>query len=110
MRSRPSKVRAAARAQRPSVSRRRFMALLASASAATLAAPARPLVAAAAAATAAKKRAPAPAPAPTARVAAEIEKQKKSVADALKVIRDFPLPAGSPMAFEFRPLRAKRGR
>ena len=41
-------------------------------------------------------------------IAIEIEKQKKSTADALKVIRDYPLPAGSPMAFTFAPMRATR--
>jgi hypothetical protein len=102
------KERPAARAPRPPVSRRRFMALLASASAASLAAPARPLIAAAGAATATRRLPPAPAPTP--RVAAEIEKQKKYVADTLKVLRDFSLPPGSPMAFEFQPMRAKRGK
>jgi hypothetical protein len=43
-------------------------------------------------------------------VPAEIEKQKKSTADALKVIRNYVLPAGSPMAFSFKPLKAARGR
>jgi hypothetical protein len=41
-------------------------------------------------------------------VRAEIERQKKSTRDALKTIRDYPLPAGSPMAFTFRPMRAAR--
>jgi hypothetical protein len=41
---------------------------------------------------------------------AEIAKQKKYTADALKVIRDYPLPAGSPMAFAFKPMKANRGR
>jgi anaerobic selenocysteine-containing dehydrogenase len=41
---------------------------------------------------------------------AEIAKQKKFTADALKVIRDYPLPAGSPMAFTFKPMKAARGR
>jgi len=40
----------------------------------------------------------------------EIAKQKKSTADALKVIRDYPLPAGSTMAFAFKPMTANRGR
>ncbi len=38
----------------------------------------------------------------------EIEKQKKNTADALKVIRDWPLPAGSPMAFTFQAYRGSR--
>lgn len=41
-------------------------------------------------------------------VRTEIERQKKSTADALKTIRDYPLPAGSPMAFSFQPLRPAR--
>jgi hypothetical protein len=40
---------------------------------------------------------------------AEIAKQKKYTADALKVIRNYVLPAGSPMAFSFKPLKAARG-
>jgi hypothetical protein len=44
----------------------------------------------------------------SAAVVSEIEKQKKSTAEALKTIRKYQLPAGSPMAFSFRPLRAKR--
>ncbi|MBI1799261.1 MAG: hypothetical protein HYR73_06205 [Candidatus Eisenbacteria bacterium] len=39
---------------------------------------------------------------------AEIEKQIKSTKDALKTIRDYPLPAGSPVAFVFRPLKPSR--
>jgi hypothetical protein len=43
-------------------------------------------------------------------VRAEIDKQKKFTAGALKTIRAYQLPAGSPMAFAFRPLRpARRG-
>jgi hypothetical protein len=78
------------------------MGLLAAGSAAALTAPARRL--AAAAAPVAKTSAPAPPP----KMLAEIEKQKKSVADALKVIRDYPLPPGGDLAFVFQPLRAKR--
>jgi len=40
---------------------------------------------------------------------AELAKQKKYTADALKVIRDYVLAAGSPMAFSFKPLKAARG-
>jgi hypothetical protein len=80
------------------------MALIAGASAASLAAPASPLVGAARALVAPKK------PALSPRIAAEIEKQKKYVADALKTIRGFELPPGSDMAFEFRPMKPKRGR
>jgi hypothetical protein len=77
---------------------------LAAGSATTLLAPMR---AAAAAAGPAK---PAAAPAPPPKLRAEIDKQKKSTADTLKVIRDFKLPPGSVMAFEFRPLGRKRGK
>jgi hypothetical protein len=78
------------------------MRLLAAGSAAALTAPARRL--AAAAAPAAKQ----PTPALPPKLLAEIEKQRRSVADALKVIRDHPLPPGSDMAFVFQPLRARR--
>jgi len=42
---------------------------------------------------------------PSAAQRKEIESQKKSLADALRVIRDYSLPAGSPPAFVFRPLK-----
>jgi hypothetical protein len=42
---------------------------------------------------------------PSAAQRKEIESQKKSLADALHVIRDFNLPAGSPPAFVFRALK-----
>ena len=38
----------------------------------------------------------------------EIDRQKKSTADALKTIRKYELPAGSPLAFTFKPLRPAR--
>jgi hypothetical protein len=75
------------------------MTLIAAGSAAAVIAPAQSVVAATA--PPAKPAASAPSP----KVRAEIEKQKKSTAGQLKVIRNFVLPAGSPMAFEFRPLR-----
>ncbi len=59
---------------------------------------------------------PAPPPArpaaPAARPALpeEVEKQKKSMAESLQRLREFPLPPGSAPAFVFRPLRSKRGR
>ncbi len=40
----------------------------------------------------------------------EIESQKKSVADMLKVVRSFELPAGSPPATIFRALKSGRTR
>ena len=49
-----------------------------------------------------------PPPAQPGAVRTEIERQKKSTAEALKTIRDYPLPAGSPMAFWFQPLRPAR--
>jgi hypothetical protein len=77
------------------------MSLIAAGSAMALAAPARGLAAPA-------KKPVAPAAPPRA-LAAEIERQKKNTAAALQVVRDFPLPPGSPMAFEFRPMR-RRGK
>ena len=38
----------------------------------------------------------------------EIDKLKSALADQLKVIRAFPLPPGSPMAFTFRAQRVRR--
>jgi hypothetical protein len=81
------------------------VSLIAAASAAALVAPAGAL-AAAPKAPAAKKKPTTTGPSP--RVRAEIEKQKKSVADALKAIRDYRLPPGSDLAFEFRPLGRRR--
>jgi len=78
---------------------------LAAGSATTLLAPLR-----AAAAAASGPAKPAAAPAPPPKLRAEIDKQKKTTADSLKVIRDFKLPPGSVMAFEFRPLGRKRGK
>lgn len=40
----------------------------------------------------------------------EIASQEKSLAGQLETIRGFQLPPGSPMAFVFTPLRARRGR
>lgn len=86
--------------------RRRFVKLLAASSAALLAAPL-------------AKAAPAPGrkPAvargasrqPSAATRKEIESQKRSLMDALKVVRDYDLPPGSPPAFVFRALRARKG-
>ncbi len=87
--------------------RRRFIQLVAVSGAAVFAAPlSRPARAAArrAAAAAAWRRPETPA------VRREIASQKKSLADALKVIRGYELPPGSPPAFVFRALRAKERR
>jgi len=46
--------------------------------------------------------------APTAAAKKEIANQEKSLADQLKTIRSYTLPPGSPQAFVFVPLRAKR--
>ena len=40
----------------------------------------------------------------------EIQNQEKSLADQLKVIRGYPLPPGSPMAFSFQPRIVERKR
>jgi len=83
------------------LSRRRFVALVAGGSVALLGAPAERLAAA-------PPRRVRPGPPPPAALRAEIEKQKKSVGDALATIRAYPLPPGSDMAFVFRPLRRRR--
>ena len=87
--------------------RRRFIQLVAASGAAVLAAPlARPARAAARRGAAAE---PARRPA-TVAMRNEIVSQKKSLADALKVVRSYDLPPGSPPAFVFRAVRAKGGR
>jgi hypothetical protein len=97
----------------PKLSRRRFVTLLAAGSAAALAAPVAALAASTAPAKAvahAKTSPPpsaAPAPPGNAALRAEVEKQKKALADQLKVIRDYHLPPGSNMAFVFQPVRRK---
>jgi len=91
--------------------RRRFVRLLAAGAAAAATAP----LAGAAAATAKPRRGatdpgkatPAHRPA-TAAMRKEIEVQKKSVADMLKVVRAYELPAGSPPAPIFHAVRAAR--
>lgn len=40
----------------------------------------------------------------------EIRNQEKSLADQLKVIRGYPMPPGSPMAFAFQPRVVERKR
>ena len=92
--------------------RRRFVTLVAMGGAALVTAP---LSRAARAAARAKAPVGAKAPesaarrAPTPAVRKEILSQEKSLAGQLKVIRDYELPPGSPMAFVFKPLRARRG-
>jgi len=84
--------------------RRRFVTLVAMSGAAILTSP---LSRAAAAVT----RAPAPAGrrAASPAIRKEIANQEKSLGDQLKTIRGYALPPGSPMAFAFKPLRARRG-
>ena len=111
--------------------RRRFLGVLAAGSAAAIVSPAAYALAQSASTktaakppAAAKPAAPGPAeksrsettPAAGAKPAAhiadakEIEKLKGYVDDSLKALRAYPLPAGSVMAFVFKPVRARRGR
>jgi hypothetical protein len=86
--------------------RRRFVTLVAMSGAALLTSPlsrAAATVTRATAGAAPGRRSPSPA------IRKEIQSQEKSLADQLKVIRGYTLPAGSPMAFAFKPLRARRG-
>jgi len=101
---------------RAPASRRRFLKLIAAGSVAALAGTSRRLAAASSKPRARAARARPAATPPTSRpipraVAAEIRNQKNYVARALKTLRDYPLPAGSAMAFRFDPLEAaRRGR
>jgi hypothetical protein len=98
-------------------SRRRFLRLLAAGSAAALATPVARVGAGAAPARKPGRR-PVAKPAPAARpahaatppapLAEEIRKQKVSVEQALKAVRDYPLPPGSDLALTFRPRQARR--
>lgn len=114
------------RARRPRRSRRQFIQVVAASAVAAIATRVPSFAAAAKPApkpasksappTAAKPK-PAPAPPPSASEPAgphqalpkEIEKLEKALEDQLKVIRAFPLPVGSPMAFNFRARRVKGG-
>jgi hypothetical protein len=91
-------------------SRRRFLGLLAAGSAAAAAAtPAAALVR-----VAAPRRTGAPpagqpgGPGVSPALAEEIRKQKAMVEQALKAVRDYPLPPGSEPAFGFRPLGPRK--
>jgi len=95
--------------------RRRFLRAVAVGAAAALVTPVQALAQAAAAETGAARKTKTAAPktaAPGRRTAlpAEVQKLKGFTDDALKAIRAFPLPAGSPPAFVFHPLRARRGK
>ncbi len=94
-------------------SRRRFLRAVAAGGAALVVAPAVDL---ARAATTARKRvvkrpaAPAATPAVSSPLAGEIAKQKASLEQTLKVVRDVPLENGADLAFVFRPMRPEGGR
>jgi hypothetical protein len=88
------------------IRRRRFLRLLAAGSAAVVAGVASPAAAPAQAPT--KSRPRRGKPARPAAVERELEKQRKSVADMLRVIRDYELAPGSSPAIAFRPIRARR--
>ena len=88
--------------------RRAFLRLVAAGSAALAAGAVAPL-AHAAPAPAKRKRAATAAPV-TPAIRREIASQKAYVARSLRVIRDHVLPAGSELAFTFRPLRPRRRR
>ncbi|HEX5032274.1 MAG TPA: hypothetical protein VFX78_12555 [Candidatus Eisenbacteria bacterium] len=90
----------------PSIPRRRFVKLLA-ASAASLAMASDP--ARAAAKTTERHRPATTAPKSTP-LDKELRTEKKSVADMLKAVRSYKLPAGSAPAMVFRPMKARRGR
>jgi hypothetical protein len=89
--------------------RRRFVTLVAMSGAALLTSPLSKAMAAVERARGTKSvpggRAASPA------IRQESVSQEKSLADQLKVIRGYDLPPGSPMAFVFKPVRARgRGR
>src|SRR5512143_4053553 len=89
-------------------SRRRFLRLVAAGSAAAVAGP---VAAAVRKAPPAKKPAPAKpaAAAPATTLAEELRKQKASLEQSLKALRDYPLPAGGgEPGFTFVPLKARR--
>ena len=91
----------------PAIPRRRFVKLLA-ASAAALAMTTDP--ARAAAKTTERHRAATSAPPKSSALDKELRAEKKSVADLLKAVRGYTLPAGSAPAMVFRPMKARRGR
>jgi hypothetical protein len=92
--------------ERVRIGRRRFVRLAAVAAAAAAWNPLTAAPAAAAAASPKKKSARSRAGAPSVR--AEIESQKRQLETMLQVIRSFDLPAGSPPALVFRPLRPRK--
>lgn len=86
--------------------RRRFVQLMA-AGAAALFIPSTRDRALAAATSGAKPRPADPEHPTPAAIAREVAKQKKSLADTVKTLRDFDLPAGSPPASVFRAMKRK---
>lgn len=91
-------------------SRRRFLKVVATGAAAALVTPASALAQAAKRVKPAPRRAAKPAPpTATAALAAEVAKQKASVAQTLKTLREFPLANGAEPAFAFRAIRRARG-
>jgi hypothetical protein len=91
----------------PAIPRRRFVKLLA-ASAASLAMTSDP--ARVAAKTTTRHSPTAGTPPKSTALDKELRTEKKSVADMLKAVRSYKLPAGSPPAMAFRPMKARRGR
>jgi hypothetical protein len=86
--------------------RRRFVTLVAMSGAALITSP---LSRAAAAVARVKTPEAGPRHAASPAIRKEIASQEKALADQLKVIRSYELPPGSPMAFVFKPLRARPG-
>ena len=88
------------------LSRRRFVALVAAGAAALLARPAD------AAAPAAKKvtKAAAPAARPTKPATSDFDRQRAATLETLKTIRAHALGAGADLGYVFRPVRRTRGR
>ena len=97
-------------AERPPMDRRRFIHVLAASGAAVFA-----TGLSRADAAAAPKAAPAKAAPPTrqkalsAAMQRDLRNQERSLADMLKVVRAYELPAGSDPALVFRAMRARRG-
>jgi hypothetical protein len=92
-------------------SRRRFLTLLAAGSAAAVTAPVADLAGAAPKKRTTTKQVARPGQAdggPPLAIAEEIRKQKASVEQTLKVVREYRLPPGSEPAFGFAPLRPRK--
>lgn len=92
-------------AERPPMNRRHFIHVLAASGAAVIATN----LPGANAAAAPKAAAPKPRKPVAPAMQRELRNQERSLADMLKVVRDYELPAGSDPAFTFRAMRARRG-